>query len=113
MQRSTATSRTDTLAVREALVQENAKRDAALQAHERSASAVSPGDAETRWALSYVTKIDGNRGVEVVDWGYGEVVSKEEEEEDEGAKSGRMVFGKFRSRADVSFSSLPSRGVIY
>jgi hypothetical protein len=104
MQRSTATSRTNTLAVREALVQESTKRDAALQTRERSASATSPGDAETRWELSYVTKIDGKRGAEVVDWGYGEVVSSQEEEEEEkGVQSGRMVFGKFRSRDEVSF----------
>lgn len=123
MQRSAAssTSRTDTLAVREALVQESAKRDAALQARERSGSTAS-ADAETRWELSYVKKIDGKRRTAVVDWGYGEVVgddeneaapspepeseSEAEQEQDrhhqqQGAKSGRMVFGKFRSKAEV------------
>lgn len=115
MQRSAASStssRTDTLAVREALVQESAKRDAALQARERSGPSASV-DAETRWELSYVKKIDGTGRAAVVDWGYGEVVGgdgspgavseseSEPEPEQQGVKSGRMVFGKFRSKAEV------------
>lgn len=105
MQRSAASSRTETLAVREALTQENAKRDAALQARERSASTA---DAETRWELSYVKKIDAKAGAGVVDWGYGQLVnSEEEDEEDEDEEQrvgggGRMVFGGFKSQAEVS-----------
>lgn len=125
MQRSAAssTSRTDTLAVREALVQESAKRDAALQARERSNPSTSV-DAETRWELSYVKKIDGTGRAAVVDWGYGEVVGgdrslaaesgsesesesesepeqEQQQQQQQGVKSGRMVFGKFRSKAEV------------
>lgn len=124
MQRSAASStssRTDTLAVREALVQESAKRDAALQARERNGPTASV-DAETRWELSYVKKIDGARRAAVVDWGYGEVVGdrdaaasesasesgseseSESEPKQRGVKSGRMVFGKFRSKVEVGFA---------
>lgn len=102
MQRSAASSRTETLAVREALTQENAKRDAALQARERSASTA---DAETRWELSYVKKIDAKAGAGVVDWGYGQLVNSEEEEDEEEQRvgsGGRMVFGGFKSQAEVS-----------
>ncbi|KAL0640110.1 hypothetical protein Q9L58_000938 [Maublancomyces gigas] len=114
MQRSAASSnsRTDTLAVREALVQESAKRDAALLARERNGPTASV-DAETRWELSYVKKIDGTGHAAVVDWGYGEVVgdgtaaasesaseSGSESESEQGVKSGRMVFGKFRSKTE-------------
>lgn len=121
MQRSAASStssRTDTLAVREALVQESAKRDAALQARERSGPSASV-DAETRWELSYVKKIDGAGRAAVVDWGYGEVVGgdgspgavseseSEPEPEQQGVKSGRMVFGKFRSKAEVGCVFVP------
>lgn len=123
MQRSAASStssRTDTLAVREALVQESAKRDAALQARERSGPSASI-DAETRWELSYVKKIDGTGRAAVVDWGYGEVVGGDEssgavsdsesepepEPEQQGVKSGRMVFGKFRSKAEVGYVFAP------
>lgn len=124
MQRSAASStssRTDTLAVREALVQESAKRDAALQARERNGPTASV-DAETRWELSYVKKIDGARRAAVVDWSYGEVVGdgdaaasesasesgseseSESEPKQRGVKSGRMVFGKFRSKVEVGFA---------
>lgn len=117
MQRSAAssTSRTDTLAVREALVQESAKRDAALLARERNGPTASV-DAETRWELSFVKKIDGTGHAAVVDWGYGEVVgdgtaaasesaseSGSEPEPEQGVKSGRMVFGKFRSKTEVGW----------
>lgn len=129
MQRSAAsstTSRTDTLAVREALVQESAKRDAALQARERS-NPSTVVDAETRWELSYVKKIDGTGRAAVVGWGYGEVVGgeaaesgsesesesepepePEKQQQQQGGKSGRMVFGKFRSKTEVGcFWPLP------
>lgn len=105
MQRSAAssTSRHDTLAVREALSQENAKRDAALQARERSGSAASIGDTETRWELSYVTKLNTG-SAKVVDWGYGELVGSHEEEDrdEEGVEGGRMVFGQFKRKSEVS-----------